>query len=128
MACPQRAGYDRIPEAFVGLPARTRTLHTPPTVEDIAHAAALACLCEGHEHTAAELLGVSRRTLSRWKRRPEYQAAELAAGLAADAAWRRYRELHEREMRDLREWWQHRHEAEIRAIGVRRRTRKRRPW
>ena len=120
--------YARITEAFAAIPARTRTLHTAPTVEDLAHAAALACLCEGHEHMAAALLGVSRRTLSRWKRRADYQVAERAAGRGADAAWRRYREVHERELREQREWLSRQHEAEIRAIGVRRRKRRRRPW
>ena len=54
-------------------PARRRW--RPPTPEEVGRAAAWCFPDEERDELIARRLGVARRTLARWKRRPEYAAA-----------------------------------------------------
>lgn len=62
-------------------PTRETGRFSPPTVQEIAHAAALCWLNDRRHGTVAAALGINRRTLARWKRRPEFEAAYEAAAL-----------------------------------------------
>jgi hypothetical protein len=56
--------------------------YLPPTVEEVGRAAAL-CFQDTHsDEQIARQLGIVRRTLARWKKRPDF-----AAAIAALQAW-----------------------------------------
>lgn len=110
------------------LPARTAPAYTPPTLDELALAAALCWHNERQHGEVAAALGISRRTLARWKQRPEFEAAYTAVALSSDI----YRQIHRADVdRDVA--W---HRASIertynRALaeyGYRRRRRKPRGW
>ncbi|MDP9362881.1 MAG: helix-turn-helix domain-containing protein [Chloroflexota bacterium] len=63
----------------------------PPTLEEVGRAAALCFRNEERDEAIARRLGVSRRTLVRWKRRPEYAAAYHALLAFYDEELRRER-------------------------------------
>jgi hypothetical protein len=56
----------------------------PPTVNMLSLAAFLCYFDAATDQTIADRLGISRRTLARWKRRPEFVAASVSAALYAD--------------------------------------------
>ncbi len=105
------------------LPKRTAVVHTAPSLEEIGTAAALACLYQGHEHHAAAALGISRRTLNRWKQRAEYEAAATAAHIVAQAEFCYWQDVAEEQIEQRTDWLQRRHERELLALGFRPRQR-----
>lgn len=62
-----------------------------PTPEEVGRAAALCFLDREPDEAIARRLGVARRTLARWKRRPEYAAAWVALLAYFDAEQERER-------------------------------------
>ncbi len=50
----------------------------PPSPEEVGRAAFMVFEGGATDEAIARRLGVARRTLSRWKRRPEYRAARAA--------------------------------------------------
>lgn len=67
----------------------------PPTPDELGQAAGL-CAFGGHsDQHIAQVLGISRRTLARWKHRADYQAAYLAAVNVRD----RFTQWHLEQMR-----------------------------
>ena len=72
----------RSPAAEEGVTnARTQRV-LPPTAEEVGRAAALCFWDAVSDAAIAAQLGIVRRTLARWKRRPEFVAA-----IAALVAW-----------------------------------------
>lgn len=65
--------------------------NTGPTTAKIAIAAVLCALDEENDESIAVQLGISRRTLVRWKRRPEFIAARDAFAHRAIAKFERIR-------------------------------------
>ena len=57
---------------------RRRARWRPPTPEEVGRAAALCYANAGTDEQVARRLGISRRTLARWKKRPEFVAASMA--------------------------------------------------
>ena len=57
---------------------RTTPPHLPPTPHEVGMAAALCYQDRENDTRIARRLGISRRTLVRWKRRPEFVAAVAA--------------------------------------------------
>ena len=69
--------------AAVGPGAAARALrHQPPTAEEVGRAAALCFHDTVSDEQIARQLGIVRRTLARWKKRPDF-----AAALAALQVW-----------------------------------------
>jgi hypothetical protein len=62
----------------------------PPTAAELGYAAAAVWLGQEPEWAIAARLGISRRTLTRWKQREAFQAALLAAELAWSAEFGRH--------------------------------------
>src|SRR5215207_3397618 len=62
---------------------RARVAYAPPTPAEIGHAAVLCWLDERTDEQIAATLGISRRTLARWKRRADFRAAQTA-----EVVWR----------------------------------------
>jgi hypothetical protein len=56
-----------------------RSKYAPPTAKQIGEAAYLCALDEEKDEEIAARLGMSRRSLARWKRRADFQAAYHAA-------------------------------------------------
>ena len=68
----------RSPAAEEGVTnARTQRV-LPPTAEEVGRAAALCFWDVASDEQIAAQLGIVRRTLARWKRRPEFVAATAA--------------------------------------------------
>jgi len=57
---------------------RAQPAHLPPTPAEVGRAAALCFRDEETDEKIATRLGVCRRTLVRWKHRPEFVAATIA--------------------------------------------------
>ena len=79
-------------------PRRERVEYRPPTLEEVGTAAALCWLADRNEREVTRALGITRRTLARWKHRHEFQAAFLAARIAWDAEFRQRNESEWREI------------------------------
>ena len=73
-------------------PRRMAPSYAPPTPEELGHAAALCWLDAVRDEQIAARLGITRRSLARWKRRPEFQAAYTAAALVWGAEVDCYRQ------------------------------------
>jgi hypothetical protein len=100
----------------------------PPTPEEIGTAAALCWLKDRNEDEVTQALGITRRTLARWKHRPEFQPAFLAARIAWEHEFHRrnaseWTEM-ERAKAEARAWY----EKALAAYGYRRRRRRPRGW
>jgi hypothetical protein len=71
------AGAPTVPDHAGAVSARVlRGL--PPTPEEVGRAAALCVLDQQTDAQIAQQLGIGRRTLARWKQRPEFVAAMTA--------------------------------------------------
>ena len=78
---PRRARSPAAPAASAAGAAgdtRRRARWRPPTPEEVGRAAALCYANVGTDEQVARRLGISRRTLARWKKRPEFVAAATA--------------------------------------------------
>ena len=111
---------DQIPEA------RSRVTFRRPTPAEVGTAAALCWLNERNEGHIARALGTNRRTLARWKQRPEYEAAAVAAQLAWDAEFRERNVKEEQRIREAPDRQQAWHERYINQF-MRQRAHRRRP-
>jgi hypothetical protein len=69
---------DELLEALMGPPKTRQQRGLPPTPEELGRAAAWCAQDRLTDVAIARRLGIGRRTLARWKHRPEFRAA-LAA-------------------------------------------------
>ncbi len=65
-----------------GTSAGPASKFAPPSPEQIGKAAGLSFLDMARDEQIATALGISRRTLARWRSRPEYAAARVAVETA----------------------------------------------
>jgi hypothetical protein len=75
-----------------------------------------------------QALGITRRTLARWKHRPEFRAAFLAARIAWDTEFHYRNETEWRRVEEVKAELRRRHERDLAAYGYRRRRRRPRGW
>ena len=68
---------------------RARPAHLPPTPEEVGRAAMWCYRDEDTDEEIARRLGICRRTLVRWKLRPEFVAATTALDAYVDLEARR---------------------------------------
>ncbi len=81
---PDLAWPDELLEALMGPPKTRQQRRLPPTAEELGRAAAWCAQDRETDVAIARRLGIGRRTLARWKQRPEFRAA-LAALQAQQA-------------------------------------------
>jgi hypothetical protein len=79
----EAAGDRWEPEQPAATPRTLQERGQPPTPEEVGRAAAWCVRTTEPDTVIARRLGIGRRTLARWKQRPEYRAA-----VAALQAWR----------------------------------------
>jgi hypothetical protein len=108
--------------------ARERVEYRPPTPEEVGTAAALCWLADRNEGEVTRALGITRRTLARWKHRPEFVAAFLAARLAWEHEFRHRNAVEYERVEAARAEARARYEKALAEYGYRRRRRKPHGW